>query len=71
MDADPRDSRYAQRDSGTDRDSSDVVEGPVGDAHLVDPADAEPLSADLEALAAIDDTEPPDARDGPPVDDTP
>ena len=47
------------------RDASDVVEGPIGDAHLVDPTDAEPLSADLEALPAIDDTEPPDAGDAP------
>ena len=47
--------------SETDRDSSDVVEGPVGDAHLVDPTDAEPLSADLDALPAIDDREPPDS----------
>jgi hypothetical protein len=34
----------------------------VGDAHLVDPVEAESLSADLEALPAIDDKEPPDSQ---------
>ena len=61
METDPRDPTHPGGGSETDRDSSDVVEGPVGDAHLVDPSDAEALSADLEALPAIDDTEPPDS----------
>ena len=66
MDTDRRDPRQPDSDTAPDGDSSDVVAGPIGDAHLVDPTDAEALSADLEALPAIDDTEPPD---GPPPDD--
>jgi hypothetical protein len=58
MDTEPRDTRHAERDASPDRDASDVVDGPIGDAHLVDPADAASLSADLEELSAIDDTEP-------------
>ena len=71
MDTEPRDTGHAERDSAPDRDASDVVDGPIGDAHLVDPTDAESLSADLEALPAIDDTEPADAGDGRPAADTP
>jgi len=58
MDTEPRDTRQAERDPSPERDASDVVDGPIGDAHLVDPTDAESLSADLESLPAIDDTEP-------------
>ncbi len=70
MDTDPRDTRHAERDSSPERDASDVVDGPIGDAHLVDPADAESLSADLEAIPAIDDTEPADAGHSRPAADT-
>ena len=65
MENDPRDDRHPDRESDTD--ASDVVQGPVGDAHLVDPTEARPLSADLDALPAIDDTEPPEGA--PPGDD--
>lgn len=58
METDSRDPRAIERETELDGDASDVVDGPVGDAHLVDPTDAEPLSADLEALPAIDDREP-------------
>ena len=70
MDTDPRDIELAERDSSPDRNASDVVDGPIGDAHLVDPTDPESLSADLDALPAIDDSAP-DAGDGPSVADTP
>ena len=43
--------------SETDGDSSDVVEGPVGDAHLVDPTAAEGRGADLEELPILDGPE--------------
>jgi hypothetical protein len=43
--------------SETDGDSSDVVEGPVGYAHLVDPTAAEGRGADLEALSIVDGPE--------------
>ena len=39
---------------GPDDDSSDVVTGPIGSARLVEPAKAESLGADLEALPTID-----------------
>jgi hypothetical protein len=58
METEPRPSTPAERDSSAHGDASDVVDGPIGDAHLVDPADAASLSADLEELSAIDDTEP-------------
>jgi hypothetical protein len=57
MEQDRPDPRTPDQEADADRDASEVVEGPVGDAHLVDPTDAEELSADLEALPAIDDTE--------------
>ena len=41
----------------TDGDSSDVVEGPVGDANLVDPTAAEGRGANLEALPILDGPE--------------
>ena len=69
METDTRNPRRPD-DGSPARDSSDVVDGPIGDAHLVDPTEAEPLSADLEQLPAIDDQEPPDAGDGPPRDGT-
>ena len=56
MDTDPRDIELAERDSSPDRNASEVVDGPIGDAHLVDPTDPESLSADLDALPAIDDS---------------
>lgn len=37
-----------------DRDSSDVVTGPIGSAHLVEPTEAEALGADLEQLPTVD-----------------
>lgn len=37
-----------------DSDSSDVVTGPIGSAHLVEPTKAEALSADLEQLPEIE-----------------
>jgi hypothetical protein len=43
--------------SETDGDSSDVVEGPVGDAKLVDPTAAEGRGADLEELPILDGPE--------------
>jgi hypothetical protein len=59
----PSDTRSSRRDAAQERDSSDVVEGDIGRSHLIDPADAEALSPDLEALPAIDDKEPPDSVD--------
>jgi hypothetical protein len=41
----------------TDGDSSDVVEGPVGDANLVDPTTAKGRGADLTALPIVDGPE--------------
>jgi hypothetical protein len=35
-------------------DSSDVLEGPIGDAHIVDPTKAEDRGADLEQLPGVD-----------------
>jgi hypothetical protein len=51
-------------------DASDVVEGPVGDASLRDPATSGPIGADLEALTPIDipTDKPPD---GPPAEADP
>ena len=43
--------------SETDGDSSDVVEGPVGDANLVDPTAAEGRGANLEELPILDGPE--------------
>ena len=43
--------------SETEGDSSDVVEGPVGDAHLIDPTAAEGRGADLEELPILDGPE--------------
>jgi hypothetical protein len=71
MDTDPRDSTPVVRDTSPDRDASDVVDGPIGDAHLVDPTDPESLGADLDALPAIDDTEPADAGDPRPANEAP
>ena len=62
MDQDRRYPRNPDQDADAGHDASEIVEGPVGDAHLVDPTDADALSADLEALPAIDDTEPPDGE---------
>jgi hypothetical protein len=59
----PRERNPEEPDAAQKRDSSDVVEGDVGGAHLIDPADADALSPDLEALPAIDDKEPPDSVD--------
>ena len=42
-----------------DGDSSDVVTGPVGNAHLVEPAASEPLSADLDQLPTVEVPEDP------------
>jgi hypothetical protein len=69
METEPRASTPAERDSSADGDASDVVDGPIGDAHLVDPADAAALSADLDSLPAIDDTEPADAGHARPAAD--
>jgi hypothetical protein len=38
-------------------DMSDVLSGPIGDAHLVVPARSEDPGADLEKLPAIDTTD--------------
>jgi len=35
-------------------DSSDVLEGPIGDAHLVEPSNAEDRGADLEQLPNVE-----------------
>jgi hypothetical protein len=70
MDTDARDTTPTERGSSPERDASDVVDGPVGDAHLVDPSDPESLSADLEALPGIDGAEPPDAGHERPAADT-
>jgi len=43
--------------SDIEGDSSDVVEGPVGDANLVEPTIAKDRSADLEKLAIVDGPE--------------
>lgn len=43
--------------SEIDGDSSDVVEGPVGDADLIDPTVAEDRGADLEKLPILDGPE--------------
>ena len=43
--------------SETDGDSGDVVEGPIGDANLVDPTKAEDRGADLEKLPILDGPE--------------
>jgi hypothetical protein len=59
----PRDPRSVERDAAQERDPSDVVEGEIGRSHLIDPADADALRPDLEALPAIDDKEPPDSVD--------
>lgn len=49
------------RDTPDDeRDSSEVVEGPIGDAHLVDPTKAATLGADLNDLPGVE-IEDPDA----------
>lgn len=37
-----------------DRDSSEVVTGPIGSAHLVDPTKAEALGADLDELPGVE-----------------
>jgi hypothetical protein len=46
------------QDSSTTADrapeASDVVDGPVGSAHLKDPATSGPIGANLEALLTID-----------------
>ena len=64
MKTNPRDPRADEPDATQEPDSSDVVDGEVGGgAHLIDPADADALSPDLEALPAIDDKEPPDSVD--------
>ncbi len=41
------------RDPEVDGDSSDVVTGPIGSAHLVEPKAAEELGADLEDLPMV------------------
>jgi len=49
------------RDTPDDeRDSSEVVTGPIGDAHLVDPTKAAALGADLNDLPGVE-IEDPDA----------
>ncbi len=40
-------------DPDVDGDSSDVVTGPIGGAHLVEPKEAEGLGADLEDLPMV------------------
>jgi hypothetical protein len=59
METPPRIAPSSDQDTETDNDASDVVEGPIGSAHLVEPTEAEAgsLGADLDALPAIDDTE--------------
>lgn len=47
-------------DPDDDRDASDVVTGPIGEAHLVDPTKAEALGADLNDLPGVE-IEDPDA----------
>jgi hypothetical protein len=37
-----------------ERDSSEVVTGPIGNAHLVEPTEAAALGADIEQLQKID-----------------
>jgi hypothetical protein len=41
-------------------DASDVVDGPVGEASLKDPATSGPIGVDLEALPSIDLAPSPD-----------
>ena len=48
----------------TDGDSSDVVEGPIGDAHLVEPTKAEDLGADLDQLPSVDPADEPEQTTG-------
>ena len=40
-------------------DSSDILDGPIGDAHLVEPTKAEDLGADLDQLPSVDPAEVP------------
>jgi hypothetical protein len=51
-----------------DRDASDVVEGPVGSAHLKDPSTSGPIGADLEDLTPIDIPADEPSSDGWPID---
>lgn len=52
--------RRERRDGGSiqrtehEPDASDVVEGPVGDSSLKDPATSGPIGADLDALVPIE-----------------
>ena len=48
---------HGRTTSEIDGDSSDVVEGPVGDADLVDPTIAKDRDADLEKLPVLDGPE--------------
>jgi hypothetical protein len=48
-----------------DGDTSDVVTGPVGSAHLVEPTKAEALGADLGALPKVDVDETPGPEEPP------
>ncbi len=41
-----------------ERDSSEVVTGPIGDAKLVDPKQAEALGADLDRLPGVEIEDP-------------
>jgi hypothetical protein len=41
-----------------ERDSSEVVTGPIGDANLVDPKEAETLGADLNRLPGVEIEDP-------------
>jgi hypothetical protein len=50
--------RQPQTDDETERDSSEVVTGPIGGAHLVEPAKAEALGADLDELPVVDADDP-------------
>jgi hypothetical protein len=47
--------------SGHAPDAADVVDGPVGEAWLKDPATSGPIGADLEALPSIDAPPSPEA----------
>lgn len=45
-------------DADDERDSSEVVTGPIGDANLVDPKQAETLGADLNRLPGVEIEDP-------------
>jgi hypothetical protein len=57
MPDEPRDPSTTE--SHPDGDSSDVVTGPIGRAHLVEPATSAALGADLDELPAVEVSDAP------------